>query len=350
MKKILIPIIGLLVLIFLTPIILGKMANSNIDKKISELKKSGIVIKEISKDVGYLNTKREFKVILNKNFQNKTWQKYNNIVNHITADVVLKFKNLPVTKADMDILADVKILGNKIKNIKLNVITKNFKDFNYKIISIDDIVLNGVDGEIHKNKYTQIVSNIKKLESKDIKIYDTAIKSEIKDLYLAIGSINYNSKKWEIKHNKLNLKAENSEENLSTHLLPNNDYIIKDKFKAEKFGILVGDIFVGFGYLKSDLEINYQKKLTLKLKWSSTEYQKAIVDGGEVSLAIDILNPKLTSFKDINLVADIKADKSLFNRVSKDFDPAIVNLYFKDYKSHIELKNGELRVNGNRIQ
>ena len=30
MKKILIPIIGLLVLIILTPIILGKMANSNI--------------------------------------------------------------------------------------------------------------------------------------------------------------------------------------------------------------------------------------------------------------------------------------------------------------------------------
>ena len=36
MKKILIPILGLFVLILLTPFILGKMANSNIDKKIDE--------------------------------------------------------------------------------------------------------------------------------------------------------------------------------------------------------------------------------------------------------------------------------------------------------------------------
>ena len=34
MKKVIIPIIGLLVLLFLTPIILAKITNSNIDKKI----------------------------------------------------------------------------------------------------------------------------------------------------------------------------------------------------------------------------------------------------------------------------------------------------------------------------
>ena len=37
MKKVIIPIIGLLVLLFLTPIILAKITNSNIDKKIAEL-------------------------------------------------------------------------------------------------------------------------------------------------------------------------------------------------------------------------------------------------------------------------------------------------------------------------
>ena len=346
MKKFLIPIIGLLVLIFLTPVILGKIANSNIDKKISELKQQGMIIKEVSKDIGYLNTKREFKVILNRKFKNKTWQKYRKFISTIDADVVLKFKNLPITKADMDIIGDVKILKTRLKNIKLHLITKNFKDFEYQITNIDNMFLNGINGEIHKKKYIEIFSNIQKLESKNIKIYDTIIKSKIKNLYLSIGDIYIKSKKFEFR----TIKAENLEENISTHLLPNNDFIIKDTLKVEKFGIKIKNQFIGFGYLKTKFELNYQKHLTLNLKWENTEYQKAIVDGGEIDLNMDILNPQLKSLKDINLIANIKAQKSLFKRVTKDFDPAIVNRYFKDYKSHIEIKNGEILVNGNRIQ
>ena len=97
MKKILIPIIGLLVLIILTPIILGKMANSNIDKKIEEFKKAGIVIDEKSKNVSYLNTKRVFEVELNQNTNIKDWNEYKQIINKAKILVTLTYKNLPIT-------------------------------------------------------------------------------------------------------------------------------------------------------------------------------------------------------------------------------------------------------------
>ena len=104
MKKLLIPIIGLLVLIFLTPVILGKMANSNIDKKIEKFKKEGVKIVEVKKDISYLKSFREFKV------------------DDVLVD--LNFKNLPVTNAIFDI---------KYKDSHMHVVLNNFKKFVFTI-------------------------------------------------------------------------------------------------------------------------------------------------------------------------------------------------------------------------
>jgi hypothetical protein len=102
MKKILIPIIGLLVLIILTPIFLGKIANSNIDDKIKEFQKAGIIINEESKEVSYLNTKRVFEVELNQDTNIKDWNEYKKFIKDAKFLVTLTFKNLPITKANFD--------------------------------------------------------------------------------------------------------------------------------------------------------------------------------------------------------------------------------------------------------
>jgi len=357
MKKILIPIIGLLVLIFLTPFILGRMANSNIDDKINELKQQGMIIKEVSKDIGYLNTKREFKVILNRKFKNKTWQKYYKFIHTINANIILKFKNLPITKADMDIIGDIKILKTRLKNIKLHLVTKNFKDFEYQLVSIKDFKIENFKGVAHKKKYTQIDMSAKTLDYKNLfTSQNNRLNGEIKDILLGLVDLDWQVEKWKFKHKSLELKGENSEENLTTHLLGDGKYILEDRFYSEKFGLKNRLFSVAFSNFEWDLKLEKQKdsfensNIDLNIKWVRTEYQKAIVDGGELSLKLNILNPKLQNYDDLSLVLDLKLEKELFRRVTKDFNPVEVAKYFKDNKTHIEIKNGEILVNGNRIQ
>ena len=121
MKKILIPIIGLFVLILLTPYILGRVANSNIDDKLSNLKSKTIKIEQISKDVSYLYSKRVFKVKIDKSYFEFP----------IKGDflVTLTFKNLPITTAKFDV--EIKRLKNfrELKGYRFSILTKDLKTF-----------------------------------------------------------------------------------------------------------------------------------------------------------------------------------------------------------------------------
>jgi len=360
MKKFLIPIIGLLVLIFLTPVILGKIANSNIDTKIETFKKDGIKIKEIKKDIGYLNTNRIFEVTFDKDTKNKTWKVYNKYINDAKFLVTLKFKNLPITKAKFDIDTKyISILNKKyLQGLKAHIISKDFKTFDYKIDDYNkDIKLIGVKGVYKNKKYAYNNFDIKLLQIASFKSEENKAKFIIKDLSLGLIDYDWISKNWSFTSNNIEIKGKNTEENVSIHLNANNLYSVDDKILSDKLGVKINNQIISVAYFDLALKIDKFKKDSLKnsdinltILWSETEYQKAVVGGGEIKLKAKILNDLPQKLDDIMLDSTIRFDKDLFTRVTKDFDPAMINRYFKDYKSHIEIKNGEILINGNRIQ
>jgi hypothetical protein len=361
MKKLLIPIIGLLVLIFLTPVIIGKMANSNIDKKIEMFKKDGIKITEVKKDIGYLTTNRVFEVTFDKDTKNKTWKVYNKVINQAKFQVNLTFKNLPITTAKFDVNTKyVNILNhNYLQGLKAYITSKDFKTFNYKIYDYNKLIkIIGLNGTYENKKYAYNNFNIKKLAIGNLLVSnDNKAKFIVKDLNLGLVDYNWKSKNWNIKYGNINIKGENTEENLSTHLMPNNFYNIDDKVLSDKLGVDINGQVVAVTYFDWNLNFKNFKKdslknsdLTLSVLWSETEYHKVVVGGGEIKIKAHILQEIPQTLNDVNLDATIRFDKDLFQTITKDFDPAVVNKYFKNYTSHIEIKNGELLINGNRVQ
>jgi hypothetical protein len=135
MKKILIPIIGLLVLIILTPVILGKLSNSHIDAMIKNYQKNGVKIKQIEKNIGYLSSKRVFDVVFDKNTKIKLYKPYKNLLNKASFRVVLRFDNLPITSARFDIKSEGVVIKNKeyLKNLNIVLISKDLYNFRYLI-------------------------------------------------------------------------------------------------------------------------------------------------------------------------------------------------------------------------
>ena len=360
MKKILIPIIGLLVLIILTPVIIGKIANSNIDTKIESFKKDGIKIKEIQKDIGYLKTTRVFEITFDKDTKNKTWQVYHKLINQAKFLVSLNFKNLPVTKAKFDVNVDyLQVFNQKYLNgLKAHITSKDFKNFIYTIEDYNKgLKLAGFSGTYKNDKYAYNDFKIKKLGIGEfVNSSDNKVNLVVKDLSLGILDYYWKSKKWNISYNNLIIKGENTEENLSTHLSPNNLYTLDDKVLSDKIGVSMNNQIIAVSYFDWNLKFKDFKekslknsKLDLVLLWSETEYQKAIVGGGEIKLKVAFLSEIPQTLNDIDLDATIKFDKDLFTRITKDFDPVMVNKYFKNYISHIEIKNGKLKINGNRI-
>jgi len=356
MKKILIPIFGLLFLILLTPFILAKLSNSNIDKKIIELKKNGVFIKEINSDIGYLNSKRVFEVKFDKNTKN-----FNNFINQADFIVTLTFKNLPITKANFDIkVKNVNILNkNILKGLEAHIVTKDFKTLNYKIQNYKNLIeLDDVYGIYKRGKYDKLVINSKKISIlKFLSMQNLTFNVVINNLELGLIDYYWKSKKWKIGYNDIVLKGENSEENVTTHLYPNQKYKFEDIFLSDKIGIKLQSNYIAFANVDWKLIANNFSKdnfqnseFNVSLLWSDTEYQKALVGGGELKGNILLLSKIPKKLEDIKANISLGFDKDLFERITKDFDPKEINKYFKNNKTHIEIENGEIKANGNRIQ
>ena len=197
MKKILIPLFGVLILVFLTPIILAKLANSNIDKYIATLQNKGIYIQNISKDISYLETYRKFRV------------------NYYGVDmfVNLKFKNLPITTAKFDIT-----LKNFIPNLKIHLITKDLKTINFKIDDYKDfITIKDLKGIYKKPK---LLCNAKEISMNNFVAQNIKLNANIKNLSLFLVDFNVSIEKL---NNYTNIKN-----NFKIHLYPNNTYFIDD--------------------------------------------------------------------------------------------------------------------------
>ena len=349
MKKILIPIFGLLVLILLTPVILSKLANSNIDKKIEKLKNNGIQIEEISKNITYLDSNRKFKILLSSDSNNSTWKKYHQFLKNANFIVDLKFRNLPVTKADMQVLATLDFGNFKLQDIKLHIITKNFKDFEYQLLSIKDFIIEDFNGTIHKKKYLKLQTTTKVFNYPEF-FYskENYIDGEIKDILLGLANLNWHGKEWKIKYDKFVLSGLNSEENLTTHLLGTGKYLLEDRFFTKSLRLDIYDFKIVLKNFNWNLKLNKDKTtdVVINMNWNKSKYQNAIVSGGKIEIRIT----NIESYKDFNLDANIKLDNSLFKRISKDLNPKFVNKYLTNGTSNIKIKNGEIKINGNRIQ
>jgi len=359
MKKILIPIIGLLVLILLTPIILAKLANSNIDKKITSYKEKGIYIKEIKKDISYLNSKRVFEVEFNQNSNVKNWNTYKQYINSLNFIVEVGFKNLPVTKAKLDINIKSLNIANKnyLNGLKLHIITKNFKTFNYTIDDYKkDLVLKGVKGIYEVKKYEHNKIFISELNFNTLKIKNSEIEFLIKNLKLNLVDMVLKVENLSYKYNDIDINCENIEENLTNHLLGmNNKYKLLNAFKANKLEVTYKNQKLALKTINSDLNFNDFKFNSLKdanikfdFKWNNTIYKNILLDGGEIFLDGKILSKLPKTINDFNGNLKIDFTDNLFNYITKDLNPFIVNKYLKK-ELNIKIKNGEIEINGNRI-
>jgi hypothetical protein len=343
MKKILIPIIGLLVLIILTPIFLGKIANSNIDDKIKEFQKAGIIINEESKEVSYLNTKRVFEVELNQDTNIKDWNEYKKFIKDAKFLVTLTFKNLPITKANFDIEIKGIDAFNKtlLKGLNIHLVTKNFKSIDYKIDNYnkDNIILNNVYGNIKIDKYKTYIINAKNISTFFISLIDSKMKFIVKSLELSLVDVDLDIKEIKLK-DRFTINIKNLKEHFEVHLSGDKKYTINDISKIKSLSI---DKIVAFGDIDSNLSIK-ENNMNWLLKWNQTQLN-TIVDGGEIEAKGKISK----NIDDLDVDIDVSLSKSLYEKLSIKLNPDVLNRYFKDYKSHIKINKG-IFVNGNRIQ
>jgi len=138
-----------IVMIAITPFIFGKLMNSKFDKMLDNLRKEGIVIKELKSKSTYLTTDRVFEVEIPQNVID------NKDIKVVKLKVESVFKNLPVT--DVKFFGKVKeIVFNTLNDaenaefndaikdkIKFLVTTPNFKVYEYKF---DDTTIDFKDG------------------------------------------------------------------------------------------------------------------------------------------------------------------------------------------------------------
>ncbi len=332
MKKILIPIIGLLVLIILTPLILSNIMNSNIDKKIANFQNEGIKIKEVKKDISYLTTKRVFEVELNDNTKLPAW-KAQKLINELKFKVVLTFKNLPITKANFDV---------ENKNFKLHLITKNMKNFNV-VGESKFIKFNGV---YHKSKFDTFSFNITDLLN--YKIKNLKLNGEIKDLALYLGSL-------DIKGDMVvdyDFNIINFTDKIDTHLKPNNKYFVNENFYAQKFYINDKGLQIAFKDFNETTHLfntDIKNKITdgnSTITFTKTGIQNKIADGAEIKIKFKNLSQDVNK---LYLTLDANLSKSLFEKVTLNLDPKKVKEYFNNYSTHIEIKDKKVFINGHRV-
>jgi len=358
MKKILIPIIGLLVLVFLTPMILANLANSNIDKKIETFKKDGIKIVELKKDIGYLNTTRVFEVTFDKDTHFKSWSVYQKIIKGGKFIVTLKFRNLPVTTANFDITTKyIKSKDNKeyLKGLHFFITSKDFKTFKFKFLDYKSLepsftIVKNLQMVLKKGKYYQLFVSGDMLQIANSRYKDFNTNIIIKDLPLYLVDYNLNTKQY-LDIGAYNIKATNIEENLTTHLYPNDIYKFEYKSKSKLLKITQKAPLVSFIDLYIDLKGNQNSKkgfFNLNIKWKNTLYKNETLDGGDIKANISYI--RLKDINTYNGEVNITFDKGLFEKISSMVSPDFIETNFINNRLPIEIKNGELLINGNRIQ
>jgi hypothetical protein len=341
MKKLLIPFIGVLILIVLTPVILGKITNSNIDKKLSTMHYR---ITQLKKDIGYLTTTRVFKVDIDKTYLNT----------HIKGDLIvtLKFKNLPITTANFTIKSENFPILN---DLVIEATSKDLKTFNYKVLDYDKngIKIEGAKGVLNIDKYNHIDISIDKIVSNFISLNGIKGALTIKNFDLGLVEGDFSYKKWQIKHTIVELKGADTKEHIKVSLHPDNRYTIVDNITMKKFALkkdnllLLGNLQIGLKVDNFSID-SRDMRIYFTTKWDETYIDGSSVDGADIKIDMTMagLEPTLDN---IRADLDINFQKELFYKLTQQLDPNIVRLYFDNYSTHIKIDKG-IFINGNRIQ
>jgi hypothetical protein len=340
MKKVLIPFIGLFILILLTPVILAKLMNSNIDKKILELQKQGYQIKETKKDIGYISTKREFLVTINDKLKKKYY------IDDVKADVILTFQNLPITTANFDVeYKKVKLFNqNILTGYKIHLKTKDLKHF--KLIA-DDYKKDGLNitrlsGEMIVDKFITKNIIVKNISYKNnLKIDNLKVNFTLKSYNPVDFEGEYNLSKFDFKYQNVEIKAENVKEKFKDYFF--KKYNFTDKFNADKFGVLIDNNKYAVAKWNGDFNATYDKNLTkfninTNFVFEQSEYNNKILGGADFNITSKIKMPN-SIFADVT----IKMDKTLFESVTNEINPDVVKQYFKNYKTHFIFNNGKIK-------
>ncbi|NPA55592.1 MAG: hypothetical protein GXO40_04430 [Epsilonproteobacteria bacterium] len=290
MKKISIVIGWIVVLILATPLIISYLANKNIDKKISHLTKEGFTIIPLKKDISYLSTTRVFKVELNDNTKNDTWRVYHEFLDKVDFILKLRFKNLPITKADMDL--------NLTYPYKLNshIITKDFRTFHYQIYAP---ILKNTHGIYHRAKYDTNTLDFDKAVFANTIISAGHIHSIIKSLKLKLFDLNITAD--HISNALFHASSLNGE--ISTHLLPNQTFLIDSHLHLNQ--IAFGNIIIkqaSFTLNSTDTTGKFM------IDWQKTKSFAINMGSGHVKGEFNVTNPA-------NIYIKMKIDSTLYRGI-----------------------------------
>ncbi len=394
-NKLIVFIVTFFVMIVITPFVFNKLMNSKFNKMLDNLRKEGIVIKELKNKSSYLLTDRVFLVKIPGEKLDE------NNIKYIEAKVESKFKNLPVT--DVRFLGDVKKIvftdekltediNSLIKDkIKFLVITPNFKVYKYKVfdnnISDNEVVLSfsGINGVYDysknknifflkdlvlnvNNKYGYKLSNFKNIYYN--KNYEIANSSEfnftivIDKNKLLFKNVKVNNTLIESRKAKNNFNDSIAEINFNNLMISKNNTL---KVDVENFDY---DLLRKIEKEKD----NNKRKILLK---------KLISKGLDANLKllikdIEVKNQKI-GFVDLNAKLNLKPDKKLFEKLeNKNLEDINLSIEFKTTQkiaavlvisnpilmpifmnakhqnniliTDIEIKKGKIFINGKEIK
>ncbi|WP_457563289.1 hypothetical protein [Caminibacter pacificus] len=398
-SKLLVMFITFAVMIAITPFIFNKLMNAKFNQMLDNLKKEGVVIKELKSKSTYLTTDRVFDVEVPQKVLGDNGIKY------IKLRVEAVFKNLPVT--------DVKFFG-KVKKVELQglspkdkekinsiikdkieflVVTPNFKTYKYKVFdkkfSIENtpyiIGYEGVNGVVYaKSGLIKETTNIPKLYLSDNKNFLFQINSlkessvseanvskstanmnafiKIKDKKVLINNINVTSVSEIAKRTSGIVKTSISEINIFNQAFLKNinvDFEIKNLYYPifqklqnnpkpdEKDVIALLEKGLNIKYALNIKDIKVKNKdlgfidMNLKVNMKPTQGIKEKLDQKNFDFVDLTFNLKTTP--EIEMILMNSIPQSAFAFAAADKKNGIIDL-------QIEFKNNEVYINGQKVK
>ncbi len=259
-NKLAVMFLTFLVMIAITPFIFGKLMNAKYNQMLDNLRKKGVEINVTEDKSTYLQTDKILSVTIpSKLFDNSK------AVKNIKLKVETKFKNLPVTNViiiseieDIDISINNEAI-NAVKdfikkNIKLTIVTPDFKKYNFKFKDINtkaedmEFRVSGISGFVkYKNQlyYKLCIKEILLNDTNDTKRFikitnltnNFSDKRGIVKSALRLDFKLQDEDKIELKNFKILIQSSGSEYADINTTFVFDDFILENKLKMYNFNL-----------------------------------------------------------------------------------------------------------------
>ncbi|NPA87722.1 MAG: hypothetical protein GXO01_03360 [Epsilonproteobacteria bacterium] len=398
-SKLLVMFITFAIMIAITPFIFNKLMNAKFNQMLDNLKKEGVVIKELKSKSTYLTTDRVFDVEIPQKVLGDNGIKY------IKLRVEAVFKNLPVT--DVKFFGKVKevILKNftDIQNAQFNsvikdkikflVITPNFKTYKYKVfdnkILLDDngavLGYEGINGIVYiHNDLIKESTNIPKLYLNDNKNFLFQLNS-LKESSVSEANVTKSS-------SNMNIIIKIKDKTISLNNINTNSVSTIAKRANAIAKVSVNDINIFNKIFLNKVDLNFEiknvyypivEKIQNKPKPNENDLIVLIEKGLNLNYGLKIKNIKIQNkdlgFIDLNAKIKVRPTQNIKEKINqKNFD--FIDLTFNlkttpeiemilmnvipqsafafaaaDKKNgiidlQIEFKNNEVYINGQKVK